>query len=349
MKRKTLPKDFKQMLEKRADLATLQAVFDNCEIDARGGYSKETAFLMAKCPDDLARWLAASGADIAAVDSFGNSALHIRARSCQSNLKVLIDLGCDLNAHRASGETPLHAAADAANANAVELLLAAGATVDATNREGLTPLELALRGCSNVALVDMVVVSRLLLAAGARKTPIAKGFVQRIGETFEFHRSNFNPDFVDEASAALTTLCEIFEVKPPVRRQMHDGISTIRATTSTWQKQHKELWDLLVPSTGPAATIQGEVIRISGRIGDELERNGGTNWDADYEKMARAFLDLVRNGTPLPEDQARDGERVIGAIIKDRAGDTDRLAELAVAWVMLNPKPIQLGKVAYSR
>src|SRR5664279_2542604 len=78
--RKTLPKDFESLLEK-GTMAELKAVFDVCEIDARGGYSKQTALAYDKCPDDLARWLVAQGADLSATDTWGNTPLHQRARS----------------------------------------------------------------------------------------------------------------------------------------------------------------------------------------------------------------------------------------------------------------------------
>jgi hypothetical protein len=42
-KRKKLPKEFAQMLEESTDLTSLQALFETCEIDARGGNSEQTA------------------------------------------------------------------------------------------------------------------------------------------------------------------------------------------------------------------------------------------------------------------------------------------------------------------
>ena len=70
-KKKTLPKDFRELLEK-GDVAQLKAVFDTCEVDARVSYGdKETALAFFACPPELARWLVAQGADIAAVDIHG--------------------------------------------------------------------------------------------------------------------------------------------------------------------------------------------------------------------------------------------------------------------------------------
>jgi hypothetical protein len=41
-KKKTLPRDFEALLEK-GNLEQLKAVFDDCELDARGGYARQTA------------------------------------------------------------------------------------------------------------------------------------------------------------------------------------------------------------------------------------------------------------------------------------------------------------------
>src|SRR5262249_46492243 len=156
--------------------------------------------------------------------------------------------------------------------------------------------ELALRGCSNTDLDRMPAFVPVMLDAGSARTPRMKEYVQHIGETFEFHRSGYNPESVDEASAGLDFLYATFEVAPIPRRQIHDGNARIEVKATTWQKQHAELWKLLVPSSGAAKTVQGEVIRITGRISDEWYRNGGANWDQDYDAMARALIAHVESG-----------------------------------------------------
>jgi len=82
-------------------------------------------------------------------------------------------------------------------------------------------------------------------------------------------------------------------------RVLHDGISPIVVKDAPWQDQHEMLWDLLVPSNRCAATVQGEVIRISGRIAREIDGNGGTNLDADFRAMAHAFVAYLKLA-PLP-------------------------------------------------
>lgn len=346
-KKNALPKDFDALLRK-GDLTQLKTVFDVCDVNARGGYGKQTALGFYDCPEELARWLASQGADLSAADARGDTPLHRHAQSRRGCLGALLELGADVNNAGSSYGTPLHAAADSRNSKNTRLLLEHGARADAVNKEGLTPLELALRGCRNSDIEEMVEVAEALLAAGAAKTQRMKGYVEEIGKQFEFHRSNFNPESVEATSRALGRLYEIFDVPAVPRRELHDGKSPITARAETWQKQHQELWELLVPSKGAAATVQGEVIRITGRISNELEGNGGVNWDSDFKKMADEFLKHVQSGKPLPAPDVEEAAALVKAI-KARSGDTARMAELGVKWVLQNPKPMQLEAPTYQR
>ena len=60
-KKKTLPKDFEELLSK-GNLQELKEVFNTCELDARGGYGKQTALAYDNCPHELAKWLVEQGA-----------------------------------------------------------------------------------------------------------------------------------------------------------------------------------------------------------------------------------------------------------------------------------------------
>lgn len=346
-KKKLLPKDFEMLLDE-GDVAKLQAVFDTCDVNARGGPRKRTALSFDRCPDDLARWLVAQGADIGAADAYGNTALHARARSRRGRFDVLLELGANVHDDGASIGTALHAAADSRNALSARVLLEHGARVDALNRDGQTPLERALRTCGNADLEHMVALADVLLDAGAAKTPRMQTSVTEIGERFEFMRERFNPETVDAASAALDRLYALFDVRPVPRRQLHDGRAPIVVGAGSWQEQHQALWTQLVPGTGHAATVQGEIIRISGRIAHELDHNGGCNWDADFRKMADAFAAFVRTGTSLSAGDLSDVEALVQDI-KRQSGDPAQLCRLAVAWVRLNPDPFELAPPSYRR
>jgi Ankyrin repeats (3 copies) len=296
--------------------------------------------------------------------------LHARSRHWQGRIEILLELGADVHQGEGGRGTALHFAAAVGNTDTAKLLLQHGANLHALNKDNQTPLAYALQRCSNAQIESIAAVAELLFEAGAQRPVKPKGLfarffrsgsadelgpnadikasIQRIGTDFEFHRRNFNPDTVDAASAALDRLYILFGVTPIPRRAMHDGTSPIIAKATHWQDQHQELWELLVPSSGAADTVQGEVIRIPGKIRDELERNGGVNWDSDYKKMADAFLVHVASGVKLPEHELAEARTIIAEVI-GRRGDTERLCALAVNWVALNPKPKKLPTPMYSR
>ncbi|ESQ93526.1 hypothetical protein ABAC460_00220 [Asticcacaulis sp. AC460] len=346
-KKKRLPKNFEDLL-KAGDIEVLKAVFDTHELDARGGYTQHTALAYGDCPNELTRWLVAQGADLMATDTYGDTPLHARAGSRQGYVEILLELGADVHHATGSHGTPLHVAATRYKPEGARTLLKYGARVDALDRENLTPLERALRWCQNIQIEAMAELADTLLGHGARVTPEIKTCVTRIGSSFEFHRSNFNPEFLEATSNALDTLYRLFDVPAVPRRRMHDGTSPIIAKAALWQDQHEELWEMLIPSNGPAATVQGEVLRIGSRIVDELDRNGGVNWDADYRRMAQSYAGHVASGSPLPEAALAEVRGIV-ARLNGRQDGPQRLCELAVEWISRNPVPVKLPRPDYSR
>jgi hypothetical protein len=340
-KKTKLPRDFVELL-RTGDLTKIQAVFATCDIDARGNYAKQTALAFDQCSDTLTRWLVAQGADLGAVDDGGNTPLHTRAGRWSGNIAALLELGADVNATNARNGTPLHVAAARKHAGNSAQLLARGAQVDARDQDGETPLEVALSSCTNAELDRMPALVTVLLEAGAACTPAMKGFVRRVGESFELYRQAFDPAGVDAASAALDFLYQTFKVTPARRRQMHDGVALIVTEATTWQEQHAELWRLLVPGSGRAKTVQGEVIRISGRISDGWERNGGINWDLADAQLADALAGYVQQGESLARSEVTEIQSIVRSLVERDGRGNDRLQALAVAWVLKNPQPLAL-------
>ena len=349
-KRKTLPKDFDQLLES-ASLAELIAVFDTCQLDATGGYSKRTALGFYNCPDALVRWLVAQGADIDARDEHLGTALHCRSSSWMGGVDLLLDLGADIEARDRRGNTPLHAAIQSHKAESVAALVRRGADTRAPGRNGESIMHLALATTANGDIVEMAQIARILLDAGVPIDDEDRAEVRRIGLAFEFHRAGFNPESVPATDAALATLYRLFDVPPVPARLVHDGKSAITVTATDWPAQHQQLWELLVPSAGAAKTVQGEVIRLTGRLANEINGNGAANWCADFKKMLGALVGHLGSPMPLPEHSVAEAERLATALKggDDPGGYCDRLCELAVEWVIANPQPVALGKPAYRR
>ena len=91
-----------------------------------------------------------------------------------------------------------------------------------------------------------------------------------------------------------------------------------------------------------------EVVRITGRVLDELRRNGGGNWDAHYDAMVKALGEHVASHNALSAEELAD-VRVAQRAVRRHDLAPERLAELAVAWVAKNPNPIPLPPPAYRR
>jgi ankyrin repeat protein len=98
-------------------------------------------------------------------------------------VRHLLDLGVPVNARYegdgyfdlAPDSTALHVAAWKLRADLVQLLIERGATVDAKDAKGRTPLLLAVRACVDSYWTNRRTPepARLLLAAGASKSGIA--------------------------------------------------------------------------------------------------------------------------------------------------------------------------------
>jgi hypothetical protein len=64
--------------------------------------------------------------------------------------------------------------------------------------------------------------------------------------------------------------------------------------------------------------------------------------------MADTFLTLVSSGKGLGQTELKEVRSIIREL-KKRNGNTHRMAELAVKWVIQNAAPIKLGKQPYDR
>lgn len=351
-KRVTLPKEFKDLMDE-GNIEALKAVYDRCELTAHDGrFSLCTPLHMGGVPDELVIWLVEKGLDINIPDYYGATPLYRQATMGRDTVKLLLELGADIGRPNTYGETPLHVAAEFFHPKTVKCLLEKGANVNVENDMGRTPLASVLMVCRGIYIAQTAEIASMLLEAGAKKTSAMKEKVENIGKDFEFHRESIHPDYIEAVDKGLTKLYELFDVKPVEKRITHDGVSPIKLVEGSWEEQYEELWSFLIPSSGPAKTVQGEVIRIPGRVRDELDRNGGANWDRDYRKMLQALPQYLSLGIPLSDQELEETKELIAQIHGKDFDDEprlDRLCQLAIAWIKQNPEPLLLEKTSYKR
>jgi len=351
-KRVTLPKEFKDLMDE-GNIEALKAVYDRCELTAHDGrFSLCTPLHMGGVPDELVIWLVEQGLDINIPDYYGATPLYRQAILGRDTVKLLLELGADIGKPNTYGDTPLHMAAEFFHPKTVKFLIDKGANVNAKNDMGRTPLASVLMVCRGIYIAQTAEIASMLLDAGAKKTSKMKERVEQIGKDFEFHRESIHPDYIEGADKGLAKLYELFDVKPVAKRITHDGVSPILVKEGSWEEQYEELWSFLIPSSGAAKTVQGEVIRIPGRVRDELDRNGGANWDRDYRKMLQTLSQYLSLGNPLSEQELAETKELIAQVHGKDFDDgprLDRLCQLAIAWIKQNPEPLLLEKTSYKR
>ncbi len=349
-KRKTLPKDLEEYI---TDDEAVKAVFEKCDINAYGTYNKGNIFSYL-ISEDMIKWCIEQGADINYIDRFGSTPLmhHLSYANKEHEKEALLLIANGADIHytaKMHKESAIFKAVQSKRIEAVEALIAAGADLYQKNLYDHTPLENAFCNARPIDIPELVPVTELLLGKGVPVTETLKAEYIKAAKDVEFRRSSINPDFVPRLDAALDRLYELLDVERVPRRQQYDGKSEIRPKSDTWQKQHAELWELLVPGSGHASTVQGEVIRISGKVCYEILDNGCMNWDSDYQKLVKAFVKYLDMGQKLSDEERAEIAEITKGI-KDRdEKDLNRLTELGVKWVTLNPMPIALESVEYKR
>lgn len=348
-KKKRLVEQFDQIIE-NGDFEAFKGVFDKCEIDAKvpGGKTTLNAFSFKNLTPKHIQFLVDNGLEVNADCGFGYPAVYFHA-SNKENLKCLIENGADVDyVASAFRGNALTGACETLNSQAVENLLEAGASIDAKDVFGRPLLELTLESCDNIYIPQAVRILKMLLEAGCEKTEKATDLVRKIGERFEFYRDSISEELVNSLSVALDELYRLFDVTPVPGKKIYDGKSPISVNSTKWQEQYNELWQMLVPGNGKAKTVQGEMIRIVGRVTHEILDNGSMNWGPDFKLMLKTYSDFLSMNESMEQELLEEAT----GLSKSISANSDkavlyRLTELTVKWVLSYPNPLPLGKVEY--
>ena len=346
--RKTLPGDFREIVA-AGDVEKIKSALRKCLPDAYDdNYSRKSALMNTDLPEEVIRWLVEEyGADVNYADTYGHTPLSEAAIRKPERIDLLLSLGADINFQKDRYPTALIYAAAAYNVSGVRRLVENGADINMTGGySDFNALDEALTRCQNIDIPSMAMIAGILLEAGMEITEDRKRLVTQIGKNFEFYRDGFSEDYMPSCDAGLAGLYKLFDVPPVPRLKKYDGTAPITVKGRTWKRQYSELWEMLVPGSGKAEFVQGEAIRIIGRLSHEVLDNGGCNWDADFREM-RDFLAEILSGSDSADESVIKAVRNISPNTGENA--FEMIAKAVVEWILSNPDPVALGNVTYNR
>ena len=343
-KRKTLPDNFSDIIDS-GDMEKFRQVFEKCEITAANkGKTTCNAFSYSNLKPCHIQFLVDNGLEANADCGFGYPAVSFHADN-KDNLKCLLDNGADINYTAVIFRgNALARACSTLNVQAVKNLLEANASINVKGDvDGKTLLDTALSRCTNTDIPAVLEIAGMLIKAGVLPTDKTAGYVKRIGEQFEFSKSEMIEQNKTECGLALNELYKLLGVAPVSEREIQSGKICVKS--HHWQEQFGELRNMLVPASGKAVTVQGEVVRIVGKVTHELLDNGGRNWGGEYKEMLLKLTDLLQEIHSSNEKDTAEAVRIIKSI-NSSAGREPlyRLAEIAVECVLANPDPIPLDR-----
>ncbi len=348
--RTTLPSDIEEIIAS-SDVEAVARAVERCEVGAYlRGDAYESRLMHFPASEEITDFLLARGEDINSRDRYERTPIHARVNSrCFDQIPLLVARGGNINARDTSDQTVLFGVVERFSVADVSRMISWGAdpmvVADSRVYGKATLVENVVSWHNFLDAPRALAVIRLLLSVGA---PVGEGVstalrsMDRMRCTFITHGlpDHLSQSRVDEASAALSELCALFGVEQrEAQRAPVVGETLNFDAGATPTQMFSRLWDQLVPDSGQCKTLQGEVIRIAGRVGYEVYDNGGINWDRSFGALLDQYLRVVASGVPLPPSSVARAEAAV-ASLKGRSMShqaVDDITELAVEWVRLNP------------
>ncbi|KAI8624929.1 hypothetical protein F5Y19DRAFT_452367 [Xylariaceae sp. FL1651] len=164
---------------------------------------------------ELAKFLLENGANVAAANNRGRTALHLAAESNDKEhredmVRLLLSHGADPGATSDGGWTPLHNAAQSGHLSVVALLLEGNANVNAELSNGMTPLHwAAFNGFEDIVRLLLTKANvNLAIKDGFDRTPMLCAAEKHHGEIVKL----LSPArTADRLSPAAIRACKAFE------------------------------------------------------------------------------------------------------------------------------------------
>jgi hypothetical protein len=220
--------------------------------------------------------------------------------------RTLLQEGASVNDSNPLGQTPLHLAAKMGATEIVSLLIDHGADVKAVDQWGNSPMWGAV-------FESRQEVIRILRDRGA--DPLIDGSAQ-FARAARPNVATLFGDLPDSLPAVVKAR----------RGVLADGEIPLAARPGERVRisdESNRLWKLLVPPSGPAPTLQGEVIRACGRLAREGFGNGNFNWGRPFEEMCDFLATTIADEATF---EAAEVNEIRGVIATIRIGERPLLS-----------------------
>lgn len=257
-------------------------------------------------------------------------------------LKTILEQTSDVDYKMEGGitETALLEACSQRRLESIQLLVEAGANIEQQDRYGMTPLSKIFTNTFS----DPIPSAVYLVSKGAKLTDK----VLEMGMSWNKERFT---EFLKTMDSVPENLPVITETSYPEKEEQTDSDLDIehlhnRVNQKDYFKTAKTIWQKLVPKSGQAHTVQGELLRAIEKLRDEAQRNGNGNFNTNCHVLLIGYL---RNY--LADDRIFDQETVkqitddLDKLTKKNRpymeDDVyDRITDRIVDWYLKNPQQL---------
>ncbi|MEZ8187404.1 ankyrin repeat domain-containing protein [Shewanella sp. 5S214] len=225
------------------------------------------------------------GWDINGKNDAGNGILHAAIAYGFDDVAIFfIENGGDLNMQDASGNTALHYCADSKNIRVAELLLNNGAKLNLANAIGDVPLMNAVFESTSEDF-SMVALFLRYTCDVDRKNNYGSS-------PLDFARTIGINDVVNCLEKYVYSDGVVVD-RPSVK---YLDLTLNDEDLTEW------VWDNLIPSSGQASSVQGEILRVIEKLRWESQQNGNINWDDCFVMMVDFLEQQLVEGSSFTQE-----------------------------------------------
>lgn len=257
-------------------------------------------------------------------------------------LKLIIEQtqNIDYKVEGSITETALLEACGQRRLESIKLLVEAGANLEQKDRFGMTPLSKIFTNTFS----DPIPSAVFLVAKGAKITDrvIEMGMAWNKEKFSDFLKFiNYN---LENVLLPLdgTTQKEDIEIDASIDiAYLHNVVNK-----NDYFKTAKIIWQKLVPKSGQANTVQGELLRAIEKLRDEAQRNGNENFDKNCHGLLIEFLRKELTTKDVFEQMITDklNEDLDRLSVKNNPyledDIYDRITDRIIDWYLKNPTQI---------